>query len=47
MSDFPDETHPDIGVPDSPSVPRTRTGWEDHQGRGLGLKERSFLQKVF
>ena len=26
LTDFLDETHPDICVPDSPSVPRTRTG---------------------
>ena len=26
LSDFPYETHPDIGGPDSPSVPLTRTG---------------------
>ena len=28
LTDFSDETHPVIGVPDSPPVPHTRTRWE-------------------
>ena len=31
LSDFPYETHPDIGGPVGPPVPRTRIGGDDDQ----------------
>ena len=43
LSNFPDETHPDIGGPDCPSVPHTRIGGND--GR-LDDQGRSLLQKL-